>query len=296
MGTMHNAPSTLKPGQDYPKDGDVWIGWPEDMGELAREEAHYHDHFDEDAIEVHRLDSWRNRFYHERLWAALRKLEKGSHILEVGAGSGYDAKQLASDYKLTLTDISPKTLQRLHDRLDHQDVTYIAADGEKLPFVDGAFDAVFMVATWHHIEDPQAAINEAARVTRSGGRLVIGVEPNVTYFAPIKWIRPLLVRLTHMKDTEVSHADEEMVGFSYKQMKRMLRDEDWKDVEIRPMWLFAGFLHYVLEFLHRAFKTKKRLGIPQWLEKIVVGFDELLFMVPGIKHMGWHWSIIARRK
>jgi hypothetical protein len=55
-------------------------------------------------------------------------------------------------------------------------------------------------------------------------------------------------------------------------------------------------MHYFLEFLHRAFKTKNRLRMPKVLEMLLVHIDEVLFMIPGIKHLGWHWMIFAKKK
>jgi SAM-dependent methyltransferase len=45
----------------------------------------------------------------------------------------------------------------------------IQADGERLPFADGAFDVTFCVAALHHAVDLGAMVHEFARVTRRGG-------------------------------------------------------------------------------------------------------------------------------
>ena len=45
----------------------------------------------------------------------------------------------------------------------------VQADGERLPFADGAFDVAFCVATLHHALDLGAMVGELARVTRRGG-------------------------------------------------------------------------------------------------------------------------------
>jgi ubiquinone/menaquinone biosynthesis C-methylase UbiE len=45
----------------------------------------------------------------------------------------------------------------------------VQADGERLPFADGAFDVAFCVATLHHALDLRAMVAELARVTRRGG-------------------------------------------------------------------------------------------------------------------------------
>jgi ubiquinone/menaquinone biosynthesis C-methylase UbiE len=56
----------------------------------------------------------------------------------------------------------------------HRDrVEYRLADGKRLPFADGEFDAVFSNTILHHIADPRPFLGEARRVLRSGGVLLV---------------------------------------------------------------------------------------------------------------------------
>ncbi len=277
-----------------PTDG-VYDACSSQLSELAREEAEYHDHVEEDASEVHQLSAWRNLFYHQYLWNFLAEIPEQAVLVEVGAGTGFDAENIYhQDKSFFLTDISGETLKRVAQRLNKNNIQYIVADGTHLPFQDGACDVVYMVATWHHFEHPDQAVQEWRRILKPGGRLAIAVEPNRFYFSPIKKLRPLLCRAIHMDEHEGSHADAEMEGFSYRQIQEYF-GTGWGEVTIRPMWLFAGWLHYGLEFLHRAFHLKKRVQIPVWLEKLIVGCDELLFRIPGVKHLCWHWIVTAQK-
>ena len=45
----------------------------------------------------------------------------------------------------------------------------VQADGEHLPFADGAFDLTYCVAALHHALDLSRMVGEMARVTRRGG-------------------------------------------------------------------------------------------------------------------------------
>lgn len=58
-------------------------------------------------------------------------------------------------------------------------LSVVAGSVEKLPFADDSFDCVFSHEVVEHVADDRAAILEAARILRPGGRLVL--------FAPNRW-------------------------------------------------------------------------------------------------------------
>lgn len=284
----------------YEKDHDVWICYAKDMGELAHEEAHHHDEDDEDPFVVHQLHAWRNKFYHSIIKDYLTECPKDSNLLEIGSGSGVDAESFLEDHNVVLTDVSPDTLRRTHKRLgdkfDPKKHMLIACDGQHLPFANQQFDAAYMVATFHHFASPELGLSECYRVLKCGGKILLGVEPNKTYFKPMKWVQNILFRLSHTNTEHISKADQEMEGFSYNRLSNLLYNAGFHNVSIRPMWFLAGWLHYPSEFIYRAFRLKKRFTYPLWLEKFLVGLDELLFSIPGIKHLCWHWIVTANKK
>lgn len=278
----------------YEKEGQVIKAWPTKLGDLAKEEAEYHDHAEEDAKDVHQLLAPRNLFYHGLVWKHLQRLAPRSKILEIGAGSGFDAQELVHDYELVVSDISPETLQRTAERVGNH-LVYVAADGTRLPFPDRSFDGVYMVATFHHFHEPQLAAEEMYRVLRPGGYAAIGIEPNKFYFYFVRLFRKPLCYLTRMRADEGSKADAEMVGFSYGELSRLFPGEKWQAVQIRPMWILNGLAHYGLELLYRLFRLKKRLRFPVWFERAIVAVDEWLLKIPGMKHFCWHWMIFLQK-
>ena len=288
------------PCYPYKENPQVRISWPSDMNDLAKDEAEHHDHDHEDPFEVHQLGSWRNRFYHKRMWRLLKKMPEGSRILEVGAGSGFDAKELlGKNYELVLSDVSPETLNRLSKRLNSSSgerIHYVALDAQHLPFLNASFDAMYMVATFHHVQNPVIALREAERVLKPGALFILGVEPNLTYFRPLKFFKKMLYRLSHTDPRYISKADAEMEGFSKSQFQLLFKGKEWEDVSIRPMWFIAGFFHYMLEFIFRAFKLSKRLSLPLWFERCIVLLDEFLFKIPGFSYLAWHWIVTARKR
>lgn len=286
----------------YEKNKQIIICYPKYMGELAKEEADHHDEDDEDPYIVHQLESYRNTYYHDYIHSVLSQTKKQSHILEVGAGSGADAKRLIGKYYITLSDVSPETLNRTYTRLSKKyqhamdTISFVACDGEHLPFQDNAFSAVYMVATFHHFAHPEKGIKEVYRVLQPGGAMLLGVEPNKTYFKPIHKLQNILFWLTHTNTDHISKADATMQGFSHKELMTLCSKELWQDIIIKPMWVTAGFAHYLSEFIFRAFRLQKRIHIPTCLEKLLVSIDEWIFKLPGGKHLGWHWIIVAKKK
>jgi ubiquinone/menaquinone biosynthesis C-methylase UbiE len=225
----------------------------------------------------------------------MQQVPKGAEILEIGAGTGWDAQNLMEEYRLTLTDVSPQTLARLSSKLANTKNIYIAVDGAHLPFIDQSFDGVYMVATLHHLPEAAKGISEFARVLKPNGKLAIAIEPNFTYFYFIKKLRGFFCWLTHMNPADGSHADAEMEGFSYTELKKLFSTGEWENVTIKPVWLFAGYWHYGAEMIYRALRLKKRLALPAFFEWVLIYIDELLFMIPGIKHLCWHWSVYATK-
>jgi SAM-dependent methyltransferase len=84
-----------------------------------------------------------------------------ARVLDVGAGDGSLAARIAAlrpDLRLHCVDVQVRPGTALPvERFD----------GAKLPFHDGAFDAVLIVDVLHHTLDPLALLREVRRVTRS---------------------------------------------------------------------------------------------------------------------------------
>ncbi|GAA5177467.1 demethylmenaquinone methyltransferase [Rugosimonospora acidiphila] len=114
-------------------------------------------------------------FGQDRLWrAATRRaldLSPGELVLDLAAGTGVSTEELAQTGANPIgVDIS---LGMLRFGRQNRQVTLLAGDALRLPFRDGAFDAVTISFGLRNIHDTRAALAEMARVTRPGGRLVV---------------------------------------------------------------------------------------------------------------------------
>jgi SAM-dependent methyltransferase len=102
-------------------------------------------------------------------------IRDGSTVLDVGCGVGVTACFLAKRYNARVTgvDIRTKMVERSDERSRRVKVAdrveFWVADAQDLPFEDGQFDIVITESVTSFPEDQQRAVNEYARVVRSGG-------------------------------------------------------------------------------------------------------------------------------
>ena len=98
------------------------------------------------------------------------------HLLDCGAGYGlWSAHFSSKGWDVTAIDTSRDRLGVLSDwsGADEAAISVREADLLKIPFEDRTFDVSFSIATIHVLKDPKRAAREMARVTRSGGSLLI---------------------------------------------------------------------------------------------------------------------------
>jgi SAM-dependent methyltransferase len=103
--------------------------------------------------------------------------EPGEAILDIGCGAGHAGFAVAArGAVITAVDTSERMLETarlLAEERGLSDYTAVRADGAELPFGDGSFDGVVSRYSAHHWPDVGAALHEAARVVRPGGRVVV---------------------------------------------------------------------------------------------------------------------------
>ncbi len=131
------------------------------------------------------------------LMARVTRLPVGGRLLEIGCGGGCGLVALARACRpraLVGVDIDEELLAAAADRLAAESVgaLLVRGDARRLPFADGAFDAVVDFGTCWHIAEPGRALAEIARVLRPGGLFVHETRLNQLTTHPV---RSLLGRL-----------------------------------------------------------------------------------------------------
>jgi SAM-dependent methyltransferase len=118
------------------------------------------------------------RFGQDRRLTLIRNLVslEDARILDVGCGVGTYVRKLREfSPHVVGIDIDPV---RLRDGA-RETTGLILAASESLPFPDGTFDLVLLNEVIEHVRDDRRALEEATRVTRRGGHIVV--------FAPNRW-------------------------------------------------------------------------------------------------------------
>jgi len=102
----------------------------------------------------------------------------GQRVLDLGCGDGLLVATLARQRAQAVgIDAKHSALQAARSRADVTGVggaRFVEGRIERLPFPDGSFDIVTAVTVLCLVSDRSAAVREAARVLRPGGRLIIG--------------------------------------------------------------------------------------------------------------------------
>lgn len=107
-------------------------------------------------------------------------------ILDVATGTGMVAAELLAraDCTVVALDQSAEMLAGARARFatspNGARVELIEGQAERLPFDDGAFDALTFTYLLRYVDDPAATVRELARVVRPGGRIAsleFGVPP-----------------------------------------------------------------------------------------------------------------------
>ncbi len=103
----------------------------------------------------------------------IAEIDGNSLVLEVGSGTGYTTEEIAklvSEERIFCVDITPEQIEKARKRLK---ANFIIGDAENLPFRDRTFDSTISAGSIEYWPNPTKGIEEMARVTKKGGKVVI---------------------------------------------------------------------------------------------------------------------------
>jgi phosphatidylethanolamine/phosphatidyl-N-methylethanolamine N-methyltransferase len=101
----------------------------------------------------------------------------GGRILEVGVGTGISLPDYARTNRLVGVDISAPMLRKAQERVVQHALTNVEAlavmDAKHLAFANDYFDVVVAQYVITAVPDPEATLDEFARVLKPGGEIVL---------------------------------------------------------------------------------------------------------------------------
>lgn len=134
---------------------------------------------------------------HDTVAGILDKKGRGP-LLDVPAGEGaLAARLIAAGFEVSCCDLYPEIF-----RLDGVSISQGDLNGE-LPFGNRSFDYLTCLEGLEHIENPQQAIREFARMLRPGGTVIVSIPNILNIEERLKWL--LYGYTSHFKPMTRTH-------------------------------------------------------------------------------------------
>ena len=138
---------------------------PDDVSKMFDDVAHRYD-FLNDLLSLGRTKAWR------RVVTAIISPKPGMKILDIAAGTGSSSKPLVDKgADVIALDFSEGMLAAGRKR--HKDIKFQQGDALNLPFDENTFDVTTISFGLRNTSDTTAALKDALRVTKNGGRIVV---------------------------------------------------------------------------------------------------------------------------
>lgn len=151
--------------------------------------------------------------------------QASGEVLEIAIGTARNLPFYPADVRLTGVELSPAMIDLARKRAEElgREVDLRLGDAEALEFADESFDTVICTYSLCTIPDDRAAVREAKRVLRPGGKFVLAEHvrsPVGVVRAIERLIEPLAIRFggDHLTREPLEHLEAE--GFTVEAVER----------------------------------------------------------------------------
>jgi demethylmenaquinone methyltransferase / 2-methoxy-6-polyprenyl-1,4-benzoquinol methylase len=206
-----------------------------------------------DVLSMGQVRLWRRRV--QRILQA----GPGDRVLDLAAGTGTSSLSFAaSGADVVACDFSLGMLQAGEARLATTvrakttgSVAFAAGDALRLPFKDGAFDAVTISFGLRNVHGTRDALAEMRRVTRPGGRLVvcefskITIEPiDMLYRRYLTGVLPAIARRAARNPEAYEYLSESIADWpAQRELADLIKAAGWSLVRWRDITLGVVAIH-----------------------------------------------------
>ena len=194
-----------------------------------------------------------------RVVAGVVAARPGERVLDLAAGTGTSSRTfttagafcIACDFSLGMLQVGARKPVNGPAGSATGPVRFVAGDALRLPFRDGAFDAVTISFGLRNVASPGAALAEMHRVTRPGGRLVVCEFSTIT-IAPLDMlyrryltdVLPAIARRTARNPEAYTYLAESITDWpAQRELVGLIEAAGWSAVRWRDLSLGVVAVH-----------------------------------------------------